>query len=281
MIGFTKANTLAAEKAKKKDLQKTPLLIPELKNIKQLAAGSNHIQALDHKGNVFSWGCGEQNQLGRHIVSRQRANALVPSQFGLPKRKIKDISCGDYHSFAIDEAGHVYSWGLNNFGQAGISGGAGEDGAIISTPTIVKSLADYKIAHITGGHHHSIACTDDHKVLVWGRCDDSQPGIDLDDIPKEDLISNEAGKPRILAKPTVIPDITGITVAAGIDNCLAITEEGEAYSWGFSANYRTGLGTDDSIEEPTKLENTALQGVKLTFAGCGGQFSVLAGPAKE
>ena len=74
-------------------------------------------------------------------------------------------------------------------------------------------------------------------------------------------------------------DITGFTVAAGIDNCLAISNEGEAFSWGYSANYRTGLGTDESIEEPTQLENTALKGKKLTFAGCGGQFSVLAGPA--
>jgi regulator of chromosome condensation len=68
-------------------------------------------------------------------------------------------------------------------------------------------------------------------------------------------------------------------VSAGIDNCLAITKEGEAYSWGFSANYRTGLGTDEPVEEPTKLENTALVGKFLTFVGCGGQFSVLAGPS--
>lgn len=74
-------------------------------------------------------------------------------------------------------------------------------------------------------------------------------------------------------------DISAVSVSAGIDNCLAITNEGEAYSWGVSANYRTGLGTQDSVEEATKLENTALVGKVLTFAGCGGQFSVLAGPS--
>lgn len=205
MIGFTKDNTVAADKARKKDIQRTPILIPELKQIKLLAAGHNHIQALDHKGNVFSWGCGEQNQLGRQIVSRTRANALVPSQFGLPKRKIKDIACGDYHSFAIDEAGHVYTWGLNNFGQTGISTNAGKDGAIIKTPTVIEALAEYKIKQVQGGCHHSIACTEDQKVLTWGRCDDFQAGVPLDEIPSEDLIANEGGKPRILAKPTVVP----------------------------------------------------------------------------
>jgi regulator of chromosome condensation len=74
-------------------------------------------------------------------------------------------------------------------------------------------------------------------------------------------------------------DIHGIFVAAGIDNSFAITKNGEAYSWGFSAGYRTGLGTDDSVKEPTLIENSAVKGKRLTFARCGGQFSVLAGPA--
>lgn len=213
------------------------------------------------------------------MISGHRENYMVPSQFGLPKRKVTDISAGAYHSFAIDQAGKVYTWGLNNFGQAGISNGAGEANAVIETPTVVSSLADYKITEIQGGNHHSIACTEDHKTLVWGRCDDSQAGIPLDEIPKEDLVFNEQGKPRILSKPTVLPGIAAISVAAGIDNSLAITTEGTVYSWGFSSNYRTGLGTQDTIEGPTKLENTALLGKKLSFVACGGQFSVLAGPA--
>ena len=74
-------------------------------------------------------------------------------------------------------------------------------------------------------------------------------------------------------------DINAVSVAAGIDNTFAITQDGEAYSWGFSANYRTGLGTEDPVTEATIIENTAVKGKRLTFAACGGQFSVLAGPA--
>lgn len=55
--------------------------------------------------------------------------------------------------------------------------------------------------------------------------------------------------------------------------------DGRVYSWGFSANYRTALRTEDSVETPTLVDNTAIHGRKLTFAGCGGQFSVFAGPA--
>jgi regulator of chromosome condensation len=190
---------------KKKDVQRTPILIPELKKIKLLAAGGNHILALDHSGNAFTWGCGEQNQLGRRIVDRHRAHALVPSQFSLPKRKIKDIACGSYHSFAIDDKDRVFAWGLNNFGQTGVFEGAGEANAVIGEPEVVSSLAPYKIKEIQGGSHHSIACTDDYKLLVWGRCDDSQTGIDLDTLPKSAVINNPQGKPAILAQVTTVP----------------------------------------------------------------------------
>lgn len=296
VIGFTKKATIALQDTKKKDIQRTPILIPELKQIATLSAGGNHILALDKNGNAFTWGCGEQNQLGRRIVDRHRAHALVPSQFSLPKRKIKSIACGAFHSFAIDDKNRVFSWGLNNFGQTGIFDGAGEANAVISEPEVVESLAKYTITDISGGNHHSVACTDDHKLLVWGRCDDSQPGIPLDELPKSDLILNAQGAPSILKEPTAIPgkplsqtlhttlanqqtDISALTVSAGIDNSIALTPTGEVYSWGFSSNYRTGLGTEETIEEPTQIQNTALVGKKLTFAGCGGQFSVLAGPA--
>ena len=33
------------------------------------------------------------------------------------------------------------------------------------------------------------------------------------------------------------------------------------------------------MTEATIIENTAVKGKRLTFAACGGQFSVLAGPA--
>lgn len=279
VIGFTKAGSLAAMASKTKDIQRTPMLIPELKKIKTLSAGGNHILALDHSGNTFTWGCGEQNQLGRRIVERHRVQALVPSSFSLPKRKVKFITCGTFHSFAIDDKNRVFSWGLNNFGQTGIRENAGEANAVIPEPEVVRALGEYKIKDIAGGNHHSIACTEDGKVLVWGRCDDSQPGMDLDDLPKDSLINNGQGKPTILADPTVVPDVTAVSVSAGIDNSIVLTKNGEVYSWGFSANYRTGLGTDEPIEEVTKIENSALVGKKITFSDCGGQFSVLAGPA--
>jgi len=81
-------------------------------------------------------------------------------------------------------------------------------------------------------------------------------------------------------QPTVIPGIHAVSVAAAIDDSFTITLEGKAYSWGFSANYRTGQGTEDTVMEATLLSSGQVKDKKLTYAGCGGQFSVLAGLAE-
>ncbi len=68
---------------------------------------------------------------------------------------------------------------------------------------------------------------------------------------------------------------------AGSDTSLAITTDGKAYSWGFSANYQTGQGTTDDVEVATHIDNTALRGKKLNWAGAGGQFSVFTSAVDE
>ena len=75
-------------------------------------------------------------------------------------------------------------------------------------------------------------------------------------------------------------DIKCSFVTAESDHSIAITTDGKAYSWGFSANYQTGQGTDDDVTIATLIDNTATRGKKLNWAGAGGQFSVLTGIAE-
>ena len=235
--------------------------------------------ALDNKGNCFAFGSGQQNQLGRRVVERTRMNGLVPRDFGLPKGKITQISAGAYHSFAIDDSNRVWTWGLNNFGETGIAEGAGEDGAMVLKPAIVKALEGKKIVSVAGGAHHSLAATESGEILAWGRTDGSQTGIDIEEIPEENFVKDAKGEPnkRLLMVPTVVPNISGaVLVAAGTDSSMAVTEDGKAYSWGFSENYQTGQGQTDDVEEATLFDNKAVRDQKLVWAGAGGQYGVLA-----
>lgn len=185
-------------------VQYRPMLLPSLKHIKSLAAGSNHILALDDKGYVVSWGCGEQFQLGRKIIERKPMSCLIPQGLGLPRGKVAKIACGSYHSFALDKDGNVWGWGLNNFGELGVDSNAGEDDAVILKPAKITHLEGHKITDIDGGEHHSLACSDKGKLITWGRVDGYQVGFEFDKLSEENTIYDERGNARILFKPTVI-----------------------------------------------------------------------------
>lgn len=183
------------------------MLIPELKNITQIATGSNHVLALDTAGKVFAWGSGQQMQLG-HKVSERNNIGLTPHAVGVRGAKFANVACGAYHSFGVDTKGRVWSWGLNSYGEAGIfKEGGGDPEAVIAAPTQVKSLDGQGITDITGGGHHSLAINNKHEVLGWGRVDGSQLGIEIDTLPKEHVIFDERGKARILKNPTAIPSM--------------------------------------------------------------------------
>lgn len=262
-------------------IQLRPKQIKGISKVTKLATGANHVLALQSNGIVYGWGSGQQNQLGRRILERRAANSLVPMPIGLPK-KIINLGAGSYNSFAVRENGDVYSWGLNNFGQTGIPKEFGEDGSTkgsdVHHPIVIESLhGKGMVTCIQGGAHHTVAVTDKGELLVWGRIDGHQAGLKVSDLPPDQVVRDSSGHPRILAVPTQIPDIHAVHAAAGSDHCIAIDKNGKAYSWGFSSTYQTGLGTDDDVEVATLIDNTAVRDKKLSWAGAGGQFSIVAG----
>ena len=266
-----------------KDVQRTPILIPGLKSITRIVCGANHAIALDEKGKVFIWGCGEQAQLGYRHVERTKLNGLKPAALRIKgKVKMVSIGSGSNHAFAVDDKRNVWTWGSNSFGQTGVRGGAGEDNAVIFAPEKMSTLhleVDERVVKIAGGMHHSIAVTSSGRCLVWGRVDGHQIGIDVSELSGEDIIVDARNNPRILTKPTVLTEIQNAQfIAAGTDHNIALDGKYEAYSWGFSANYQTGLGTAEDVKKPIRIDNTATRGKKLTWAGAGGQYSMLAGP---
>ena len=268
-------------------IQSTPAKLPNLSNVKQIVCGANHAMALREDGRVFIWGSGEQNQLGHRVLERKRLDSLVPTPLRLNK-KCRLIGCGIDHSFAVEKNKEdVWTWGLNSFGETGIREGAGGNKAVIFSPVRVPTLSlnGDTISTITGGSHHSAATTTKGKLLVWGRLDGHQLGIDPDSLSDIDVIKDSSNRPRILIQPTELPAATIGTanlVAVGTDHNIAINKAGEAYSWGFNVNYQCGQGGgSDDIDEPTRIENTAVKDRELIWAGCGGQFSILTAVAEN
>lgn len=279
-------------------IQQVPIMIDGLKSITRIAAGANHVLALDADGKVFTWGSGGQYQLGRKAITRGKNSGLKPEPCGKfnRKRHAVDIAAGSYHSFYVDNHGQVWAWGLNNYSQTGHTDDTGKDDAMVLVPKPVDALNGKDVVFIDGGEHHSVAATANGELLTWGRVDGHQVGHPKEIYNGDNAVFDNNGRPRILAEPTAIQgmykcgplgspadslliistDVKATFVATGTDNSFALTGDGKVYSWGFSANYQTGQGTTDDIEVPTLIDNTAIRDLKITWAGAGGQYSVLA-----
>lgn len=259
-------------------IQRTPWKVPNFSKyqIVQMAGGKDHVLFLDEEGVVFAWGNGQQYQLGRKVMERYRLNTLDPRPFGL--RHIKYIASGENHCFAVKKDGTVVSWGLNQFGQCGISKNV-EDGALVTKPTKVKIDPSLKIKMIQAGEHHSLILTQDGDLYSFGRLDMFEVGIAKDKLPEENTYKDEHGHARSVPIPTKLTDVPKFkTIAAGSHHSLAVATNGICYSWGFGETYAVGLGpAGEDIESPTRIKNTATQNENIILVGCGGQFSVSGG----
>ncbi|CDH15991.1 probable Guanine nucleotide exchange factor SRM1 [Zygosaccharomyces bailii ISA1307] len=258
-------------------IQHEPWKVPPFSKYKivQMAPGKDHILFLDEEGVVFAWGNGQQYQLGRKVMERFRLKTLDPRPFGL--KHIRFIFSGENHSFALTKEGKLYSWGLNQYGQCGVSEEI-EDGALVTVPQEVILPEDVNVKWVSAGEHHSLLLTQDGDIYSFGRLDMHETGIPKSDLPEE-TYKDVHGNARAVPIPTKLKNMPKFkTVAAGSHHSLAVAQNGIAYSWGFGETYAIGLGpAGEDVEVPTRIKNTATQNHNIVEIGGGGQFSVSGG----
>lgn len=257
------------------EFQSTLTKIDGLKNIKKIATGANHVLALDTKGNVFAWGFSDQGECGRRPIERRPWNTLTPTPVALPKgNKIIDIFAAGFNSFALDRNGKVFAWGANSSAQAGIARNAGEQEAVIYKPEIIKAIPK-PAAMVAGGSSHTVVATQDGDLYIWGKATDGLMGFK--DLPEEHLAYSDSGKGSMLLVPTKLPNLPPVKfISASTRANIAVTEDGDAYSWGYNDSYDVGQGADiDTVEVATKIASKK----KIVVAGAGSGWGYIAAEA--
>jgi len=75
----------------------------------KVAAGGLFSALLTETGNVYSWGNGEQGQLGQgsKVLRRTRPFQLT----SISAETIVDLVCGENYALAVSQEGKVYGWG--------------------------------------------------------------------------------------------------------------------------------------------------------------------------
>ena len=173
-------------------MQEKPMKVPGLAKIIGLAAGSDHMLALDQNGKVYTWGSGGQSQLARKSITRRGGpkaslNPAVCARFTKARHAVK-IAAGAYTGFYVDNRGKLWSWGLNNYSQTGHSDLAGKTNAVIAVPSVVRELQEYDITHVDGGAHHSLACSSKGDLFTFGRVDGHQVGLKEESFTEDNTV---------------------------------------------------------------------------------------------
>ena len=275
--------------------QMTPRLYTELSNITDIACGNNHCLARNQNEMIFTWGIGEQHQLGRRQIERidtDLKRSLVPQPLRTGKTKFTSIFCAADHSFAIDGKNQVHGWGFNGYGQLAMKARQyfkdskewKEVPAEVVGPITITALTNPKnpVVQLAGGQKHSVAVRQDGTLLTWGLIEFS--GVDLASIPPASLLYNqEPGRGDIASAvidPVQVPGLgTVVHSGCGSEHNIAINSNGKAFSWGSGSVFQLGLGKEEDEPIPTMIDNTAVRDKELNWASGGGQYSMLTAPA--
>ncbi|EPE04449.1 ran exchange factor prp20 [Ophiostoma piceae UAMH 11346] len=276
------------------------------------ADGPRHTRA-GTSTHLWAWGCNDQHQLGRRLVRRRcplhRDNVVLQAAVepalveirGTTAEDVALVATGEYHAFAVGASGRVWAWGLNTFGETGaapteLQRRGADASPTVSAPTQVTSLAGERVVALAGGGHHSAAVTADGRCLAWGRIDAGQLGIALGvleaadaerDVADRRLLRDEHGRPRACLLPATVDlgtDAAAVSVACGTEHTLVVTSASPhaVFGAGFNGQSQLGLGggddDDDEVFIATCLRSKTLRDRRLTWAGAGGQFSMVAGP---
>ncbi|KAF9568941.1 RCC1/BLIP-II [Agrocybe pediades] len=266
--------------------QFTPVPILELphkpgdaEKVSSLAAGSNHVLVLTTHGHVYSWGAGEQSQLGRKVLERRKIHGTVPEKvtLGTRARKATVVGAGAFHSFAVDDKGDVWGWGLNSMGQTGTGYASSED-SVVQLPQKVQNLSKEEldgdvVIQIAGGTHHTLFLTKAGKVYACGRSNQGQLGL-ADDHPafKDQVDPDFVAEPALVAFPDA--DDPVVQISCGSHNNSAVTKGGALYSWGQGVQSELGLGDTEEAKTPQVVVRKEGGAWFAAAVSCGGQHTI-------
>jgi regulator of chromosome condensation len=130
-------------------------------NVIAIASGALHNAVLTDAGAIWTWGCNDDHALGR--PGDEWLPAPVSGR-GLDRVRVTAICCGDCHTIALDDTGHVWSWGTYKDAKGII--GYNATTTHQSVPARLKGLPP--IQQIAAGEHHDLALTVSGAVFEWG-----------------------------------------------------------------------------------------------------------------
>ncbi|KAK6588712.1 RCC1 domain containing [Cryptosporidium xiaoi] len=234
----------------------------------QVSCGYSHTAVLvkgisEASGRVYTMGLGDRGRVGytkgnmefgneNKTITKESWFTPTPCIVNFPNSaKISRIACGANHTLALSDSGHVYSWGIGQYGCLGTG-----DLNDVYFPVKIDAGPDNKrVLHIAAGTRHSLCCNEEGRVFAWGTNSNGRLGV--------------GGSHGLKATPTQVKSLLPyhITiVAAGESHSGCIDSFGYIYTWGNGGSGKLGHGSQNDCNIPRRIEGlSSLPFVQLTL----------------
>ncbi|WWC90461.1 uncharacterized protein L201_005396 [Kwoniella dendrophila CBS 6074] len=244
---------------------------------------------------LFIWGTGDMGQFGLgpdelDEIPRPKLHSWFEEEIEDGKLSrdgkegnggLESVACGGMHTLAIDEAGRVRSWGINDNAALGrqttnVADPNNPDSMIPNedletVPLVVESLEKegFRAVKVAAGDSVSVAISDQGELRAWGSFRSNEGVLGFDGVP---------GHPTFQFTPISLPTFSKIKisdVSCGTDHVLALTTTGHVYVWGNGQQNQLGRRViERRIKNSLEPVRLGLRNIVLVAAGSFHSFAV-------
>lgn len=236
----------------------TPAPITALQNdvIVAVSAGHQHCLVLNIRGEVLSFGCGQDGRLGHGPQCIDRVTPCMVE--GLRGIAIRHISAGYVHNIVLSATGEAYTFGYGNYGELG----HGLRTKSQNVPRVIERLLGNTITEASAGDSHTLVL--DHTGSLW-----SFGHGELGNLGHGNAYNQHEPK-RVYVGETR-DRLVG--VSAGNFHSVIWTVTGQLLTFGLGSTGLLGLEDFRDRDKPTLVP--CLRGKHVVTASAGEEFTIV------
>ncbi|XP_043976165.1 serine/threonine-protein kinase Nek8 isoform X2 [Gambusia affinis] len=235
--------------------------------IKSVSCGDLFTSCLTDRGIIMTFGSGSNGCLGHGNFNDVTQPKIVEALLGY---ELVQVSCGASHVVAVTNEREVFAWGRGDNGRLGLGT---QD--THNSPQQVCLPAEFEAQKVVCGVDCSMVISTRCSILACGSNRFNKLGLDTVTAGEEPNPGNQVEEVHSYTPVQSAPLNSEriVYVDIGTAHSVAVTEEGQCYTFGSNQHGQTGCSSRRSSRVPYQV-----LGLKdITLAACGDAFTLAIG----